>query len=153
MDSLLSIDELDAFAHRFWNQLPDAKVILFHGDLGAGKTTLIGALCRAKGVLDAVSSPTFSIINEYAYKEHGVLKNLYHIDLYRLKNEEEAAQAGVEDCIYSGALCLVEWPERAPQLFDEAVMHVVLEPVSATERCIRIYTDPVFHNRNAAAPR
>src|SRR5215218_4612755 len=101
--------------------------------MGAGKTTLIAALCRAKGVQDAVSSPTFSIINEYAYTEHGVLKKLFHIDLYRLQDEAEILHAGVEDCIYNGAICFVEWPQKAPNLFDSQAVHVVIDVLNETE--------------------
>ena len=138
------MEELDGFALRFWRAVEDATVVLFHGSMGAGKTTTIAALCRAKGVHDAVSSPTFSIINEYQYKEHGVLKKLFHIDLYRLKSEEEVVQAGVEDAVYSGALCFIEWPEKAPHLFDQKALHVIIEPVSETQRSLTILTDAAF---------
>src|SRR5436305_3365100 len=119
MEWQVTLADLDAFAAAFWKKVEDAKVFVFHGEMGSGKTTIIAALCRAKGVLDAVSSPTFSIINEYAYNEHGVLKKLFHIDLYRLKSEAEVVQAGVEDVVYSDTVCFVEWPEKAPHLFDE----------------------------------
>jgi tRNA threonylcarbamoyladenosine biosynthesis protein TsaE len=125
-------------------------VFAVHGEMGAGKTTTIAALCRAKGVHDAVSSPTFSIINEYAYTEHGHLKKLFHIDLYRLRSAEEVIQAGVEDCVYSGAICFVEWPEKAPHLFDENAMHLVLEPVKATVRNIKVLPAAAFPNSNVA---
>jgi tRNA threonylcarbamoyladenosine biosynthesis protein TsaE len=87
--------------------------------MGAGKTTLIEAICAAKGVREHTSSPTFSIINQYGYTEDGEEKLIYHIDLYRLKDEEEIIQAGVEDCVYSGSLCMIEWPQKAPDLFDK----------------------------------
>src|SRR5215211_3231153 len=102
MELQVSLNGLKDFAARFWKEIGDVKVVLFHGAMGAGKTTIIAALCRAKGVQDVVSSPTFSIINEYAYQEYGVLKKLFHMDLYRLKNEEEVVQAGVEDAVFSG---------------------------------------------------
>ncbi|HEX2606261.1 MAG TPA: tRNA (adenosine(37)-N6)-threonylcarbamoyltransferase complex ATPase subunit type 1 TsaE [Flavisolibacter sp.] len=131
-------DQLSSFAREFW-QLADAyRLFAFHGEMGAGKTTTITALCESKGVKEAMGSPTFSIINEYAYEEGGSLQKIYHIDLYRLKDEEEIIRAGVEDCFYSGAVCLVEWPEKAPQLFDENTVHIYLEPVSETERIIKI---------------
>lgn len=138
MDFLVSLDDLDAFAELFWNKAAGANLFLFQGEMGAGKTTTIAALCRAKGVRDAVSSPTYSIINEYAYTEHGVLKKLFHLDLYRLEGEEEAAQAGVEDCLYSGAVCFIEWPEKAPSLFDDTAVHVTLKATSPTERRITL---------------
>ena len=114
-----SIEQLPAFAAAFWNQVKEARVFLFHGQMGAGKTTTITALCQYKGVQQGISSPTFSIINEYVYIENGQQKTIYHIDLYRLKDLEEMIAAGVEDCIYSGAICFVEWPQKAPELFDE----------------------------------
>lgn len=147
---LVSVESLDVFAASFWEKVEETKIILFHGDMGAGKTTIIAALCRAKGVRDAVSSPTFSIINEYEYKEHGVLKKLFHIDLYRLYSEEEVAQAGVEDCIYSGAICFVEWPEKAPNIFDLDAIHVVIETVSATQRRMKILSAAAFHGLHIA---
>lgn len=149
MELQVSLEKLDDFAATFWDVLKDAKVVLFHGALGAGKTTIIAALCRAKGVQDAVSSPTFSIINEYAYMEHGVLKKLFHIDLYRLQSEAEVVQAGVEDCLDSSAICFVEWPEKAPHLFDETVVHLYIEPVSPTERRVKIRPEKaISSNRN-----
>jgi tRNA threonylcarbamoyladenosine biosynthesis protein TsaE len=150
MEIVVPIAQLDSFAATFWKEVKDAVVFAVHGEMGAGKTTTIAALCRAKGVQDAVSSPTFSIINEYAYAEHGHLKKLFHIDLYRLRGAEEVVQAGVEDCVYSGAICFVEWPEKAPHLFDENTMHVVLTPVNATVRNIKVLPAAAFPNSNVA---
>ncbi|RYZ55188.1 MAG: tRNA (adenosine(37)-N6)-threonylcarbamoyltransferase complex ATPase subunit type 1 TsaE, partial [Chitinophagaceae bacterium] len=113
-------------------------VFLFYGEMGAGKTTLIEALCAAKGVNERMGSPTFSIINQYAYKENGTEKTIYHIDLYRLKDEEEIIQAGVEDCVYSGAICMIEWPQKAPGLFDASAATVSIEPINDTERRVKI---------------
>lgn len=117
---------LQADATLFWNSVRDARVIAFHGEMGSGKTTLIHALCDVLGVEDTVGSPTFSIINQYNYVEDGQRKKLYHLDLYRLKDEEEAHRAGVEDCLYSGDICLVEWPEKAPALFPPDTLHVYI---------------------------
>jgi tRNA threonylcarbamoyladenosine biosynthesis protein TsaE len=150
MEMQVPVTELDPFAQAFWNEVKDARVFAVHGEMGAGKTTTIAALCRAKGVQDAISSPTFSIINEYAYTEHGFLKKLFHIDLYRLRSHEEVAQAGVEDCVYSDAICFVEWPEKAPHLFDENTVHLVLEPVSETVRHVKILPATAFSNGNVA---
>lgn len=134
----VSLQEREYFAKQFWNDVNDAKVFAFHGEMGSGKTTLIGALCHYKGTKDVTGSPTFSIINEYNYFENGETKKIFHIDLYRLKNEEEVMQAGVEDCIYSGFICMIEWPEKAPALFDEQTVHVFIEPVSETERKVEV---------------
>jgi tRNA threonylcarbamoyladenosine biosynthesis protein TsaE len=134
----ISLGALKNFAKQFWNYADGKKVFAFHGEMGAGKTTIIGALCHYKGVEDVTGSPTFSIINEYSYSENSEFKKMFHIDLYRLKDEEEVVQAGVEDCIYSGSVCMVEWAEKAPGLFDEDTVHVYIEPVSAEERKVEV---------------
>jgi tRNA threonylcarbamoyladenosine biosynthesis protein TsaE len=133
-----SVKEIPEFASQFWSYVKEAKVFAFHGEMGAGKTTIIEALCKSKGVKDVMGSPTFSIINEYAYYEKDNEQIIYHIDLYRLKDEQEIIQAGVEDCIYSGAICFVEWPEKAPHLFDEHTVHVFIEVINEAERKVKI---------------
>jgi tRNA threonylcarbamoyladenosine biosynthesis protein TsaE len=132
------LHEMDGFAHRFWAYVQSAKVFLFYGAMGAGKTTIIEALCRYKGVRDSMSSPTFSIINQYAYMQDGVEQTVYHIDLYRLNNEQEIIQAGVEDCVYSGNICFIEWPQKAPGLFDEKAVQVHVEAIGEEEREVKI---------------
>lgn len=132
---MVSLQKLDEFADQFWKLTDNARVFAFHGPMGAGKTTIISALCHYRGTKDVTGSPTFSIINEYGLENNELI---YHIDLYRLKDEEEVINAGVEDCIYSGYYCMVEWPEKAPHLFDEQTIHLFIEPVSETERKIRI---------------
>lgn len=113
-------------------------MFLFYGEMGAGKTTIIEALCAAKGVKERMGSPTFSIINQYGYDENGVERLIYHIDLYRLKDEEEIIQAGVEDSVYSGAICFVEWPQKAPDLFDDKATKIYIEAIDETHRSIKI---------------
>ena len=144
MTVTLSLQHLADFANRFWNYVGDQTVFAFHGAMGAGKTTVISALCTAKGVEDVTSSPTFSIINEYGYVENGVQQQLFHIDLYRLKNGEEAVAAGVEECLFSGALCFIEWPEIASQLFDEDTTHLIITPSDETTRIVRILSAAGF---------
>lgn len=141
----VSLGRLEEFVNAFWREVRDAKVFAWHGQMGAGKTTLITALGKSKGVKDAMSSPTFSLINQYAYNEDGEERLMYHIDLYRLKDEQEALHAGVEDAIYSGAVCMVEWPEKAPHLFSEDTVHVFVELMNDTERSVRI---GLWNNRN-----
>lgn len=124
MDVSFTLFELPSVVQQFLQQLTGKKVIAFHGQMGAGKTTFISALCKALGTTDAAGSPTFSIINQYKTSSG---KTIYHMDWYRLKDEEEALQAGVEDALYSGNLCLVEWPERAAGLLPDDTLHVKLE--------------------------
>jgi tRNA threonylcarbamoyladenosine biosynthesis protein TsaE len=137
MELVFSLDTIKETATRFWKLAGPAKVFAFHGDMGAGKTTFIHALCDAKGVKDVVGSPTFSIINEYVYS-NGETGKIYHIDLYRLKDEEEAIQAGVEDCLYSDHLCFVEWPDRSPGIFPEDTVHVNIDTIDSSLRRLRI---------------
>lgn len=139
MELQYTLDQLEEVAARFWEEAAEARVFAFHGQMGAGKTTLIEALCRRKGVKDTMGSPTFSIINEYVYREEGRERSIYHMDLYRLKDEAEVIQAGVEDCVYSGAICFVEWPEKAPDLFDAATVTLQLEVVSEQARRLIIH--------------
>jgi tRNA threonylcarbamoyladenosine biosynthesis protein TsaE len=129
-----SLEEIEKTAANFWSLAPSSKVIALHGQMGAGKTTFVNALCKAKKVSSTVGSPTFSVINEYVYPGGSI----YHIDLYRLKDEEEAIRTGVEDCLYSGSICLVEWPEKAPGLFDENTLHIYLETINDSTRRISI---------------
>ncbi len=144
MTEEVSLETLPRFARKFWDYAGAKKVFLFHGQMGAGKTTLINALCKVKGVKNETGSPTFSIINEYSYGEKESEKALFHIDLYRLKDSEEVVAAGVEECVYSGALCFVEWPEKSPEIFDEHAVHVVIEPVNEEVRRVKIMTSNQF---------
>ena len=121
-------------AARFWKAIDNKKVIAFHGNMGAGKTTFIHALCEVKGVKDVIGSPTFSIINEYYFPSG----KIFHIDLYRLKDEEEAIRAGVEDCFYSDHICFVEWPEKAPGLFPSDAVHVFIQVEDSETRHLTI---------------
>lgn len=146
MQYAVSYTELEQFAHLFWKSFPDSIVFAFHGEMGAGKTTLITALCHAKGVKEVIGSPTFSIINEYEFTENDQTGTIYHMDLYRLNSIEEIIRAGVEDCVESGAICMVEWPEKAPELFDERTIHIIIKTLSDSERLIEIpsITEDIF---------
>jgi tRNA threonylcarbamoyladenosine biosynthesis protein TsaE len=103
--------------------------------MGAGKTTFIHALCEAMGVKDTITSPTFSIINQYKTVKG---QTVYHMDLYRIKDENEAINAGMEDCLYSGNLCLVEWPEKAPGIFPDDTLHITITSVDDNTRKLKI---------------
>lgn len=134
MELRFTLEGIQDAARQFWQAAAGAKVFAFHGAMGAGKTTFIHALCDVKGVSSTVGSPTFSIINEYAWPGG----TMFHIDLYRLKDEEEAIQAGVEDCLYSGHICLVEWPERAAQIFPDDTVPVFISAPDHQTRLLRI---------------
>jgi len=125
-----SIDEIRSIAAQCIEIINGRKVIVFHGPIGSGKTTLIHAICDEKNVTSPVSSPTFALINEYDSPEGSI----FHIDLYRINDEEEAVRAGVEDCLYSGKTCLVEWPEKAPSMFPEGTVHFFIEPLGDQKR-------------------
>ena len=134
MEWTFSLDNIKEVAKEFWKAVEGRTVFAFHGQMGAGKTTFIHALCDAKGVKDVVGSPTFSIINEYEYLCEGTKKALFHMDLYRLNSVEEAQRAGVEDALYSGYICLVEWPEKAPGIFPEGTVQVLIKAIDDTTR-------------------
>lgn len=138
MEIIYDIHQLRQTAEAFWKMAGDAQTIAFHGKMGSGKTTLIHALCDARNVKDVVGSPTFSIINEYHFFENGSEKKIFHIDLYRLRDEQEAIQAGVEDCLDSDHICLVEWPEKIPTLLSDDCLHVYIETVNGETRKLRI---------------
>lgn len=112
MEITFSLAEIDVAAKQVL-ALPPKNIILFHGQMGAGKTTFIKALAKQLGVTDMTGSPTFSLVNEYATLDG---KTVYHFDLYRLNNEEEAYDMGIDEYFYSGNLCFIEWPEKTPNL-------------------------------------
>ncbi|SDC86860.1 tRNA (adenosine(37)-N6)-threonylcarbamoyltransferase complex ATPase subunit type 1 TsaE [Niabella drilacis] len=138
MKKVFSLNDIVQVAGWLLQQLGDQKIIAFYGQMGAGKTTLIYTVCQVLQVEDVVSSPTFSIINEYRFPDNGQSASVYHMDLYRLQDEEEAVRAGVEDCLYSGHYCFVEWPEKAPDLFPGETLYVSLSVVDEERREIEI---------------
>ena len=116
MEVVFSIDELENVAQKIIAQKPN-KVILFNGEMGVGKTTLIKKLCSLLGVEGATSSPTFSLVNEYQTITNQIV---YHFDCYRLKSETEALDMGIDEYLYSGNWCFIEWSEKIESLIPEA---------------------------------
>lgn len=113
--SIKSLSELPQAAREFISLMGDRTVVAFHGEMGAGKTTFINALCHELGVeTDPTNSPTFAIINEY--RSDTTAELIYHFDMYRIEDLEEALDMGVEDYFDCGALCLIEWPDRIEPL-------------------------------------
>ncbi len=112
MEITFSLEEIDKAAQQIL--VSNLKsTVLFHAGMGVGKTTLIKAIARQLGVKDMTSSPTFSLVNEYETENGDII---YHFDLYRLNSEGEAYDMGIDEYFYSGNLCLIEWPEKTPNL-------------------------------------
>ena len=117
-----SLSGIDAAAEEFLRRLGSRRLVAFHAAMGAGKTTFITSLCRCLGVRsDAVSSPTFAIVNEY---RTALGDPVYHFDFYRITKPEEALDIGLYDYLDSGALCLMEWPENIADLLPEETLRV-----------------------------
>jgi tRNA threonylcarbamoyladenosine biosynthesis protein TsaE len=133
MELEFALNDIRGAANDIWAKGQDYKVWAFHGEMGSGKTTFIHVLCEVLGVTSAIGSPTYSIINEYKSAAAGTI---FHMDWYRLKDEEEALQAGVEDALYSGNVCLVEWPDRAAGLLPENTLHLELKILTTDTRLI-----------------
>jgi len=134
MEIIFSIDELETVAKQIVKNNPN-KVILFHGEMGVGKTTLIKQLCKTLGVKTATSSPTFSLVNEYEITANQLV---YHFDFYRLKNETEALDMGADDYFYSGNWCFIEWAENIPNLIPENHSIILLEQLPDGKRSLKL---------------
>ncbi len=130
---LNNLSDIDAVAQKFVDNMGNRKIFAFYGEMGAGKTTFIKALCKTLRVAETITSPTFAIINEYN-KEDG--DPIYHFDFYRIKNIEEAYDFGYEDYFYSGHLCFIEWPELVEPLLPESVVKVQIVVMDNGERSI-----------------
>ena len=120
-----SIAQLPAIASEIISYADNARIFLFYGDMGAGKTTLIKSLCQVLGSNDNITSPTFAIVNEYAGPN-----KIYHFDFYRLKNQTEALDIGCEEYFYSGNYCFIEWPDKIPDLLP---LHFVRVNIAVLE--------------------
>lgn len=129
------LSEIRQAARLLLNNFPDQKIFAFYGGMGAGKTTLIQAICRELGLQAAVNSPSFAIINEYPFEDGN---SVYHFDFYRIKHIQEAYDIGSEDYFYSGQLCLIEWPEKIEALLPEACVKIDLKVLESGERRISL---------------
>jgi len=135
--TITSLENIDEAARQFIGLMGDRTVFAFYGGMGAGKTTFINALSRALGVeADATGSPSFAIINEY--RSDTTAELIYHFDLYRLENVEEALDLGIEDYFDSGALCLIEWPERVEDILPDDTVKVTIDVNDDNQRVLTI---------------
>ena len=123
--TIQNTEALPQAAHDFIAAMDDRTVFAFRGEMGAGKTTFIKAVCLALGVEDEVNSPTFAIVNEYRSETTAEL--IYHFDCYRIKTLEEAMDFGFEDYMESSALCFIEWPEYVEDLLPGDVVNVFIK--------------------------
>ena len=119
--SSVSLSDLPEAAKKICEVFRDVTIVAFYGEMGTGKTTLIKEICKALGSDDNVTSPTFSLMNEYKTKSG---KKIFHFDFYRIKSEAEAYDMGYEDFFFSGNLCLIEWPEKIKQLLPENCLRI-----------------------------
>ncbi|MDB5133622.1 MAG: tsaE [Mucilaginibacter sp.] len=125
-----NINELKGAAQKLVDFGGTIRIFLFYGDMGAGKTTFIKAICDCLGTHEPVTSPTFSIVNEY----EGLNSKIYHFDFYRLKNQNEAFDMGYEEYLYSGQYCFIEWPEKISGLLPEHYIRIDIQVLDNNER-------------------
>jgi tRNA threonylcarbamoyladenosine biosynthesis protein TsaE len=134
MQIKFTLENIDEAASKLLANIGDAKVIALHGDMGAGKTTFTRALCAALGAIDAVSSPTFAIVNEYQCK-HAVFSTIAHMDWYRLLDAQQLIEAGIDEYFSAPrTICIIEWPERAAEILPALTIHATINISSEHER-------------------
>ena len=134
MEIEFSINDINKVASLILAENPH-KVIIFNGEMGVGKTTLIKQLCLNLGVDQATSSPTFSLVNEYIYDEN---QKIYHFDLYRLKSENEALDFGIDEYLYSNNWCFIEWADKIPNLLPNPHSVITIKLLTNGNRLLRL---------------
>ena len=134
MELIFSLHEIDKAVEEFLPLLNTSGIAVFNGEMGTGKTTFIHSLCRQMGVTDNMSSPTYSIINQYKTTNGATIN---HIDLYRLKDTQEVVEAGVEDAIGSGDYSFVEWPEKIMVILPLPFINVFMEVTKGSKRKLK----------------
>ena len=139
-----SLDTIREAAREFINHIGEARVFAFYGKMGAGKTTFVKAICEELGSEDVITSPTFSIVNEYGISNHKKSSlnredlggSIYHFDFYRIKKLEEVYDMGYEEYFYSGALCLIEWPELIEDILPDDAVCITIEEQADGSRLV-----------------
>lgn len=129
------LEDLPAKSQLFLEEFGHNKVFAFDGEMGAGKTTFISALLTAMGINELEGSPTYSIVNVY---ESAMFGKVYHFDVYRLKNELEAYDIGIEEMFYSGGICFIEWPEKIANLLPDNTIWVYIRKLEDNSRTITV---------------
>ncbi len=132
MNKKYSLKELNSVAREIVTTAQH-KILLFYGEMGVGKTTLIKEICKVLGVQEIVHSPTFSLVNEYKTQDN---KTIYHFDFYRIEDEEEAYNMGAEDYLYSSHWCLIEWPDKIKNLLPAETVTISISLSENGERTI-----------------
>ncbi|MDE6257339.1 MAG: tRNA (adenosine(37)-N6)-threonylcarbamoyltransferase complex ATPase subunit type 1 TsaE [Muribaculaceae bacterium] len=135
---IANIENIEAAAREFLRVIGNRRHIAFHGEMGAGKTTFISALCRVLEMEDEASSPTFSIVNEYRGPGVEGIDRISHFDFYRIESAEETLDLGLDDYFDSDALCLMEWPENVEDFLPEDTVDVKLSVEPTGERVINL---------------
>jgi tRNA threonylcarbamoyladenosine biosynthesis protein TsaE len=142
MDCLFEEKEIERIAKELVDKFSSQKIWLFHGEMGSGKTTIIKAICQCLGVIDEMSSPTFSIVNEYVTKNG---TELYHFDFYRMKDPSEGINIGIEDYFFSGKYCFIEWPNVIEEFLPEKYLEISIKLVgNKTRNLIATLHEPTF---------
>lgn len=132
-----TLENINTAAAAVWQLGKDFSVWTFNGEMGAGKTTLISAICNYLGVLDAVSSPTYALVNEYKFTHESIPKTIYHADWYRLKNAADARNAGIDESLYQpNSYSFIEWSSIAPELLSKPYLKIDIEIVNEIERVL-----------------
>ncbi len=131
-----SLSEVSDAARELLASLEGRRIVAFYGEMGAGKTTLIKALCEERGVDEIVTSPTFAIVNAYHDRDG---EPIYHFDFYRIKTVEEAFDFGYEEYFFGGSLCLIEWPEKIEELLPEETLRVRLTVNDDNSRTLELF--------------
>lgn len=134
MEVIFSLDQIQEVTKQILAQNPN-KILLFNGEMGAGKTTLIKQLCKSLGIQDATSSPTFSLVNEYQTNDNQIV---YHFDFYRLNHETEALDMGVDDYLYSGNWCFIEWSDKISSLIPNEHSVITIELLPDGKRLLKL---------------
>ncbi|WP_300568985.1 tRNA (adenosine(37)-N6)-threonylcarbamoyltransferase complex ATPase subunit type 1 TsaE [Flavobacterium sp.] len=134
MKTEFNLDEINTVVEKVLAENPE-KVILFNGEMGAGKTTFIKSLCKKLGVENPTSSPTFSLVNEYQITTNQLV---YHFDMYRLKNQNEALDMGIDEYLYSGNWCFIEWAENIPDLIPKNHSVITISVLNDGKRSLEL---------------